>query len=308
MPHNAVQANDIPCHEMYVDDYNYSSEWGNKLINIWIEARRNFRQSPTSVEAFRTGLRLAILEEIDLQDAFLEGCKSLGFEGDLDSELFQQYEACQELDVMQLVPSGLHAEMCWIPGWDERDLDDLMGEFGLRSDRWYSSCIEDVQPGKWLETFLKMVNCSSVDLIAAAKANSAKGRFFAEKCAKSKFKVAKDQNRYQLLTPNEVIAAIENAYSLALPMFHWEINVRALFEMDPTRPMMLTTDKSEKVHVGFHDPILNGAGYLDTYKGQVVVPPDASGFLGASRMRWSVNETYGLYRPAVFATPTQINQ
>ncbi len=306
MRQNTIEASDIPCHETFVDDYNYSSEWGNKLIDIWIKAKQKFRSEKLSVQAFRDELRAAVLNELDIEEAFLQGCASIGIEGDLDSKLFEQYAEIQDQEVMNLIPSGLHAELCWVPGWDEVDLDDLLYEFGLRSERCKSNYIEDVQPGKWLEVFLKMVNCNSVDLIAAAKARGPEGRFFAEKCAKADFKVSKDQNRPQLLTADQVITSIENAYYQALPMFHWEINVRSLFEMDPTRSMKLSTDKRGEVHVGFHEPVMNGGGYLDTYPGEVIIPPDATGFLGAARVRWNVNEVYGLYRPVFFVTPKQL--
>ena len=302
-----IAACDIPCHAMAVDDYNYSTDWGNKLIDIWIKTKKLFRSEPMSVKGFREELRAAIIEELDLADAFHEGCAVIGIDGNAEFDLYEEYVDHYSEDALSLITSGLHAELCWIPGWNEADLDDLHYDFGLRSDHFKSNYIEDVQPGKWLEVFLKMVNCSSTDLIGECiKQRGNEGRFFAEKCARAQFKVEKDQNRYQLLTADQVIAAIENAYTGAVPMLHCHVNVRALFEMDPTQAMRLST-KQGKVHVGFHEGIFSGAGYMDTYPGEIVVPAAATGFIGASRMRYDVNETYGLYLPAFYTTPVAVN-
>lgn len=302
----AIKASDIPCHATFVSDYNYSTEWGNKLIEIWIAARKGFVAEGWTVPVFQDVLREAILEELDIEDAFLQGCAELGIEGDVYSELYDQYKDAQRKDAVNLIPSGLHAELCWIPEWDGMSLDSLFETHGLRSDKWRSNYIEDVQPGPWLEIFLKLVNCSSVDLIgeAISEAGDA-GRALAEKCAKANFKVAKDQTRRQILSPAEVISAIENANVNTIPMCHCEIDVRALFNLDPTHAMRLSTNKEGKVHVGFHEGI-NGCGYMDTYDGEVVIPPHAVGFLSALRWKYGIDATYGLFKPCFHTTPVAV--
>lgn len=302
-----IEATDIPCYALDLSDYHYSAEWGNRLIEIWIENRQAFVKEGLSVEAFRENLCADILSAADIDDAFLQGCAEAGIDDDLGSDRYDAYLELHQKDVLNIVPSGLHAELCWIPDWNGGDLDSLIESHGLKSERWGSNYLEEVIPGNWLKVFLEMVNCSSTDLIGAAiAARGSDGRAFAEKCAAANFKVDRDQQRRQLLSPDQVIAAIENAHVNALPMFHFEINVRALLQLDPRQPMRLCTTKREEVHVGFHEGI-NGAGYMDTYKGEVVVPPTAVGFLGAKRWRWSINETYGLFRPAFYATPVAMS-
>ena len=263
-----VNPRDIPCHATELcTDYHYSDEWANQLVNIWIAAKREFVAEGWTVEQFRKELETAVLNALDIEDAFEQGCAELGLDAqaDIDTEMFDAYFASQLENVKHLIPGHLHAELCWIPEWVVNNLDCLIDTHGLRSDKWRSNYLDDVQPGNWLERFLVMVNCSSVDLIGYAIANRGEeGRTFAEKCAKANFKVSKDQNRKQIMDPEQVVSAIENAYFNAVPMAHAEINLRALFDLDPTKPMRWTTDKKGEVHIGFHE-FINGAGYLDTY-------------------------------------------
>lgn len=301
-----VSVADIPCYATDFDtDYHYSNEWGNKLVDIWIKTKQAFMAEGNWAQGvFRKELQRQMLDQLDITDAFLQGCAEQGFTGELDSELYEEFFSLQMANVFSLIPSSLHAEFCWVPEWRGGDVDDLMYTQGLRSDRYRSSYIEDVQPGNWLRLFLELVNCSSVDLIGEAiNERGEEGRVLAEKCAKANFKVDKDQNRAQLMNPHQVISAIENAYSNAFPVVHCEINLKALFEMDPSKPMTLKSAKAH-VHVGLHEP-LNGAGYLDTYPGQVTIPADAVGFFGANRWKYGINKVYGLVRSAFYTIPEQ---
>lgn len=302
----AVSAAEIPCYALDFDtDYHYSEEWGNVLIKIWIKTKQACLSEGNWDEgAFRKELQYQMMEHLEIEDAFEQGCAEMGFSGHIGSQLYNDYYEIQLANVFSLIPSSLHAELCWIPEWKGGDVDDLMYTQGLRSDRWRSSYIEDIQPGNWLRILLELVNCSSVDLIGAAiEERGEEGRRLAEKCAQANFKVSKDQNRLSLMSPIEVISAIENAYSNAIAMVHSEINVKALFNLDPSKPMTIQTVKGE-VHVGLHDP-LNGAGYMDTYPGEVTIPANAVGFVGADRWSYGINKTYGLVRSCFYTTPKQ---
>lgn len=301
---------EIACYPL--DGYGYfddSEEWGKKLINLWIKTKRAYvEEGIANAELFKTELQRAILEEIDIEDAFAQGCAEIGVDGDqlFGGPVYDQYFDRQLARAFSSIPSHLHAELCWIPEWDGHCLDTLMDTHGLKSEHYRSNYLEDVLPGDWLRLFLQMVNCSSVDLIGAAIEEQGEvGRVLAQKCAQANFKVSKDQNRPQLLTASQVITAIENAYTYAIPMFHFEVNVRALFEAAPELPMKMATVKGQ-VHVGFHQPV-NGAGYMDTYAGEVVIPANAIGFAGADRWSYGINRTYGLVRSYFYTTPVSIS-
>lgn len=305
MARKIIRASDLHG-AMYLDNSHYDDEWALRLLKIWIATRKAFLAEGWTLETYRQVLMEAVVKECDVEDSYRYACNEAGIRVDFSSKLYADYHALAVKDAMDVIPSGLHGELSWVPGWDGQSLDDLMDQFGLRSERSRSSYIEDVIPGQWLTTFLKMVNCSSVDLIGEAIAQNADtGRAFAEKCAAANFKVEKDQNRHQILTAAQVITHIENAYWLAAPTFHCEIDIRALFLMDPRQDMRLTTDKGGLVHVGFHEGF-NGAGHMDTYPGEVVVPHDATGFLQSDRWNYGINKVYGLHRPVFHATPVAV--
>lgn len=293
-----VAATDLPCYAVYQNDYHYSDDWGNHLVDLWIKKKRTCNNM--THEQFLGELQDGIIEASNWPDAFRQSCAEVGADPE-DEGLYQQYVDLHRPEAFGLIPTNLHAEFCWVPEWDGTSLDTLMDEFGLRSQPYNSNYIEDVIPGKWLETFLKLVNQSSDALIAAAVATR-DGQPFAEKCQASSFKVDIDPSLPSLMTPEQVIESIENAHHWAVPMFHCEINVRALFEHDHTKPMRMTSTKG-KVHLGLHDPVLNGAGYMDTYPGEVTIPADATGFGGEKRWNWSINKVYGIVRSCFFSKP-----
>lgn len=297
----------IPCSATeFCSDYHYSTEWGNRLVDIWIAARKSsVAEGGLTAEVFRKELQLQILKAMEIEDAFVDGCREIGINADMDSKLFYDYEQYQIENAFNLIPSNLHAELCWVPEWDGVSIDTMLEVVGMKSEKWRSSFIEDVIPDKWLEIFLNLVNCSSVDLVAKAiELNSETGHAFAEKVAKANFKVVKDQNRIQILTPEQVLSAIENAYGFSVPMCHWEVNLKALFAFDPNKPMRMQTVKGE-VHVGFHQ-VISGAGYMDTYAGDVIVPADATGFGGANRWSYGINKTYGIVKSHFYTTPKAV--
>lgn len=299
-----ITAADIPCYAIYSTDSHYSDTWGNKLVALWIATKRAFARGEIKPENFRDELAGGIINEADWLSDFRQAAIEVGADPD-DDVLFEEYVSLHKGRAFDLIPTGLHAEFCWVPEWDGANLDDLLETLGLRSDRWNSSYIEDIRPGNWLAVFLRMVNQSSEALIAACiEKDGDNGRAFERKCAANNFVVGKDDNRPSLMTPGEVISAIENAYSLAVPCFHCEINVRALFEHDPTKAMRMTSVKG-KVHLGLHE-FINGAGYMDTYPGEIAIPADATGFAGVDRWRYGIDKVYGIVKSQFYTTPIAI--
>lgn len=305
MKQETVGAAAIPCYAVYADDSNYSDSWGNALVSLWIRTKQALVRGEIAVTDFRNELINGIIEQTNWRAAFEQAARDVGADPD-DEALYQEYVALHRESAFELIPAMLHAEFCYLPEWDGHSLDDLLDSNGLRSDIWKSSYIGDIQPGNWLAVFLRMVNQSTHEMIAAAIARfGADGIKFADKCSAVGFEVVTDPTRPSLMTGAEVIETIENAYSLAVPTVHCEINVRALFEHDPTKPMQLTSS-SGKVHLGLHEGIINGAGAMDSYVGTITVPAGAAGFLGAERQRWGINETYGIVRSCFHATPVAL--
>jgi len=296
-----IAATDLPCYAVYQDDYHYANEWGNKLIELWIDKKRTCNQM--THEQFQGELRNAIIEASDWPAAFRQACAEVGADPD-DEPLYLEYVDIHRGEVFNLIPTNLHAEFCWVPDWDGNNLDNLMEQVGLQSERYRDTDINLIKPGSWLETFLRLVNQSSEAVTAWAIENR-DGQSFADKCKTSSFKVEQDSSKPVLMTPEQVVVTIENAYMWAVPMFHCEINVRALFEHDHTRPMRLTS-KNGTVHLGLHDGVLNGSGYMDTYQGEVVIPADATGFAGESRWHWGINKVYGIVKSSFYAKPATV--
>lgn len=297
-----ITAADIPCYAIYQDDYHHSGDWGNKLVELWIDKKRTSNQM--THEQFMGELRNAIIEASDWPAAFRQACAEVGADPD-DEHLYLEYVDIHRGEVFTLIPTNLHAEFCWVPDWDGNNLDNLMEQVGLQSERYRDTDINLIKPGPWLETFLRLVNQSSEAVTAWAIENR-DGQSFADKCKTSSFKVEQDSSKPVLMTPEQVVVTIENAYMWAVPMFHCEINVRALFEHDHTRPMRLTS-KNGTVHLGLHDGVLNGSGYMDTYQGEIVIPAESTGFAGESRWHWGINKVYGIVKSCFYAKPTTVD-
>jgi len=297
-----MNVSEIPCYAIYSEDYHLSRDWGNKLIDLWIQTRQALVQGAITAAQFRDTLIDGIIEAADWRHDFNQAAAEVGADPD-DDDLFEQYVDLHRTNAFDLIPSSLHSEFCWIPGWDNSGLDELLYDFGLKSDRWKSNYIEDVQPGRWLTEFLNLVNQSSEAVIQAAEADYGEnGQKFAEKCRAANFSVQRDTSRPAILTGNEVISVIENSYYHAIPMYHCFINVKDLFEFDPTSPMKMSSTKSGDVHVGLHE-FVNGGGYMDTYKGEIVIPPDAVGFAGEDRWSYGIDKVYGLVKSYFYTSP-----
>jgi hypothetical protein len=306
-------AKSLPSYCVYAEDYHHSDEWGKRLIAGWINLKRTQVVCGWSAERFREAL-IDLVIELDggWDDAFAQAAQEEGIDFDcmsheMRSQMFDAYRAANQARAFDLIPGNLHAEFCWVPGWDGVSLDSLMEEFGQRSERYNSNYLDDVRPGRWLSELLSLGNCSSEALRAHCMSLGEPGRRFVEATADLRWKVQADASRPAILSPEDVVNIIENGHTWAVPMFHCEINVRALFEFDCTQAMVLTSDKRGEVHLGLHDGVLNGTGYMDTYPGAVVIPAEATGFAGAARWRWSINETYGIVRSVFRSTPERLD-
>ena len=293
------------------EEYHFSAAWADKLIAGWIALKRQQVEGEWDNARFREALIALVIElSDDWTPEFLEAAHEAGISFDCVSaeaqaQMQQAYIQANRERAFDLIPSNLHGELCWVPGWDGFSLDTLMEEIGLRSTRFRSNYLEDVRPGRWLVELLKLGNCSSEALRAHCMGIGDAGRSFSELIADRRWKVEADPLRPAVLSPENVVTIIENAIEWAAPMAHAEINVRALFEHDCTTPMFWSTAKG-KVHIGLHDGVLSGAGYMDAYDGYVLIPANETGFAGEARWHWGINKVYGVVKSYFKVTPIEV--
>lgn len=292
-------AKGLPSYCIYPDDYHHSKDWGAKLVAGWINLKRAQVQCKWDVERFREALTDLVIElSGGWRDEFNDAARQEGMSFDcvsheVQEQMYQAYVQANRKRAFELIPSSLHSELCWIPGWDGASLDDLADIFGQRSTRFKSNCLEDVVVDRWVEELLKLGNCSSDALREHCVSLGAKGEGYVVQADEIGLNVTEDPERPRLLEPEQIVTIIENAYTNAVPTVHAHINVRALFEHDCTAPMYWTTDRG-KVHMGLHEGVYSGAGYMDTYDGFIVIPANEIGFAGQLRWNWNVTDVYWL--------------
>jgi hypothetical protein len=79
------------------------------------------------------------------------------------------------------------------------------------------------------------------------------------------------------------------------------VNVKALFLMSPGAAMRMSSAKGQ-VHLGFHEGF-NGAGYMDSYAGEIVIPANAAGFLSSNNWNYGIDSVYGIVKSCFYTTP-----
>lgn len=300
---------EVECMAHYPDDRYFDESFAQALLNQWIAARKAFAAGGMTVEAYRERIIDGIISAADWRGQFRYDWEQAG--GDVNDfdfeEAYAKYVAENRGDAMRLVSSSLHTEFRWVPESADTDLDTLMETHGLRTQRYHSNYLEDLLPGEWLARFLRLVNVSSAEMIETATANhGAEGAVFVARMLDARLNVDRDSSRPAIMNAAQVIAALENAYTHAIPVVHAEINLRALLELDPSKPFTLSTDKSGHVHIGLHC-FVNGAGYMDAYPGVITIPAGETGFSGEDRWSYGIDKTYCLYKPAVKATPRNVD-
>lgn len=311
---------------MIPDNDEFSDDWANWLMQTWAVTKREQITHKWSAAVFTDRLAEAIVsnreailyDEYELQTRQSGGVWSpyrygkriakgtgaeLSFPSALAVAVYDRYRQRAKECAFRLIPANLHAEMAWVPGWDGQNFDYLLIENSLR----YQGCYGDLSslvPDDGLKQLLKWVNISSRELREVLKRDRPEaGIAFDEKCARSRFSVRAHKGRPPLVRVEQLVTILENGYRLAVPVAHAEINLRALYRLDPTKPFRMSTRQGH-IHIGLHD-FLNGAGYLDAYPGELVVPAEECGFVWAGRYECSIDSVYMLNRSALQVTPMQ---
>lgn len=300
--------NEVNCLAHSLDQSFFDRTFATRMLNLWIQAKVAFVKDRLTVAQFRDRLLDSIIAETRWEEQFRDAYEEAGGKpcSQACTKAYRAYVRAHREEAIRLVPYGLHTEFRWIPGWTFGGLDEVMETHGLRSEKYKSNYWEDIIPGEWLARFLRLVNVSSIALEAALTAlRPAEVAAYRARTEQAKFFVASDATRPALITPKQVITIIENAYTHAVPVVHAEIEVRTLLELDPSQPLVLTSKRGE-VSLGFHC-FVNGAGYMDTYPGEIVIPAGETGFTAEDRWSYGIDDTYGLYRPAFHTTPKSLS-
>lgn len=297
-------AKKMPAYAVFTDDFHYSDKWAVLLLKCWISARQDLQSGLIQASEFQKSLRNAIPDIADWRSCFKDAANEIGADKN-DNELLYAYIIENLERAFDLIPNNLHTDLVWVPGWDyKQDIGDCLTELGLSSTRWKSPYIADISPGEWLKNLLLLVNQSSDAVISAAIENNGEdGAMFAKRCQDASFSVNLDASRPSLMTGNQVIDLIENSYYKAIPVFHCEVNLRALFACDPTKPIKMSTPKGQ-VHIGLHEPLV-GAGYMDSYIGEIVIPSEATGFAAGLEWENSIDNVYGIKKASFNTKPVQ---
>lgn len=181
-----------------------------------------------------------------------------------------EFEAQSVTRTMDSIPSYATAEMSFVPYWDGQDRDQLVGDFGLN----YSSpkmSISSIVKDSNFARMLSIFNVSIPEMMAAvAEFRHDELEDFTESIktlppVMAAYLQAEDQSLPKLMTAKDVITVVENAAQHAVPNISFQVRLRDLLAQDPGRPIVLESQNG-KFHIGAHDGMMNGAGYMDSFK------------------------------------------
>lgn len=219
------------------------------------------------------------------------------------------FELWVEEAVEKMVPHGYYAELCFVPNWDGRSIDDMIDECALRSKHWRLRSLGELLPTEQMAKLLRFLNISKKEFIQAlANVDSPGAKALRRDWAQ--FKASKARRLNSTIAASSLVRIINEAGThTPVLMCHGQVDIGALLAWDPRTPMRWRLDRHHepKVHIGMHD-VINGGGYLDVFDGEVVIPAWATGFGWKGRWAYSINDVYGIYTPAVRVTPEFLGQ
>jgi hypothetical protein len=215
---------------------------------------------------------------------------------------------CDEAEVLmdsraiEAIPEHAMVEMSFVPGWDGRSKDEAVDSLGLS----YSSrnCgLRTVQCGPEFAQMLRFFNVSIAELLAVVKdLRPDEYDAFADRVVSMEgwqglYHV--DADRPSLMSAEGLLTVLENASQHALPNISFSVRLKSLLAIDPSRPIRLDCP-GNRYHVGCHDGMVNGAGYMDTFEatGQVSIDLSAGALIGESRWNSSLSDVYWHNRSA----------
>lgn len=248
------------------------------------------------IDRQRVGARLHRMARLIFGDHHAQGYELLAQH--LVGQTIQLTMAGLQTDIRSAL-SHTWAEFVYVPGWDGHSVDDMIYNLGIRTRHWgFSPTMDELVPSTGLANVLRWLNIGTDDLFAAClRERPGEAAKLAESLAG--WRVERRCDEPTLLRPSDLIGVMENSRTDCVAMYHCEINLAQLLDAPLGAPLRLAT-RQGKIHIGLHDPI-NGAGYMDTWPGEVVIPADATGFGWVGRWPHGIDKTYGLVRSALRA-------
>lgn len=208
--------------------------------------------------------------------------------------------------VQEGVPKALYTGLTWVPGWDGECLDDALERLTLKSRRYRSGYIEDLLPCEGLKNLLASVGQCPTWIMAHVEAKHTRAEAILFRQALDGSDCAPPTSHVPQVTAADLMQIIQNGgSSMALPVVYAEINVRALFELDPRQPIDMSLDNGNGHCRGLHDPV-NGSGYTDLFQGPAVMPPLQLGIAEEGRFGYDIHSTYDWVRHALRCTPRAV--
>lgn len=309
-------------------DYDYWFTFGPALIKAWREAIKawvddSFEGEAPGTRALRKVAEGVVTDEggqaMDYPHASYRGVPARRFLASIVGQVFgnnadevhevhevvaQAIESCWVEEIVQEgVPKGLYTGFTWVPGWNGESLDDALEQLTLQSRRYRSGCLEDLLPCEGLKNLLASVGQCSAWVMAHVEAKHPRAEAILFKQALDGSGCAAPSSAVPQVAAADLVRIIENGgSSMALPVVYAEINVRALFELDPRQPIELLLDSGKGHCRGLHDPV-NGSGYTDLFPGPAVMPPLQLGIAEEGRFGYDIHSTYDWVRHLLRCTP-----
>jgi len=310
-----------PTHEEWFD-------LGPELINLWRQAIIDWRAEEfTGLTPGRRALvalcrdRMETMQ-VDLDDEhvsyrgttpmrFMRSicAQVFGKRGHLDDLVAEAVEAevriaWADQSAHWRIPQNLFTELAWVPGWDGECLDQALEDLALSFKNFPANDpICDVRPNQAWANVLSWLNIGTEEIRVYLRDEVSvhAARRFAEHMGDIRRQL--DPTRKQLLRPKQLVAMLDNAsYRHLLPVVYAEVNVAALYGLDPREPISLALNNGKGFAAGFHDPI-NGAGYVDVWPGTVELPPLSTGIASSERFHYGIARTYDLVQRYFQSTP-----
>jgi hypothetical protein len=205
------------------------------------------------------------------------------------------------------IPQNLFTELSWVPGWDGKCLDQALEDLALSFKNFPANDpICEVLPNTAWTNVLSWLNIGTDEIrryLSQAVSIHHAARFTEQM---GEFRHQPDPMRPQILTPERLVDMLDNAsYRHLLPVVYAEVNVAALYELDPREPISLALNNGKGFAAGFHDPI-NGAGYVDVWPGTVELPPLSTGIASSERFHYGIARTYDLMKRYFQSTPRSL--
>lgn len=309
-------------------DYEYWFDFGPALIKAWREAIKAWIEDAFEGEAPGPRALRSVAEGVVADEggqamayphATYRGVPARRFVASIVGQVFgnNSNEAPEVNDRVALaiesfwveeivrdgVPKALYTGFTWVPGWDGESLDDALEQLTLKSRRYRSGRLEDMLPCEGLQNLLASVGQSPAWMADYVESKYPRAESLLFRQALVGCESKSTQPTVPQVSAANLVHIIENGGScMALPVVYAEVNVRALFDLDPRQPIEIALESGKGHCRGLHDPV-NGSGHTDIFPGAAVIPPLQLGIAEEGRLGYDIHSTYDWVRHKLRCTP-----